>query len=152
VTKQTREGHDMKNYRVTVTMRREYSATIAIRAGSQAEADLAALAAFHKWAWEEADGRWLRFPPPWTEHESYDEDPEIDTRSRCVDCGKEAEYYMVADELWAASGLDPNGGMLCLADLERRTGRELTIGDFTSIVPTREAWERHIAAREPASE
>jgi hypothetical protein len=47
----------------------------------------------------------------------------------CIDCGKctlcSGEYYMVKNELWAASGVEPNGGMLCLLDLERRIGRAL---------------------------
>jgi hypothetical protein len=54
----------------------------------------------------------------------------------CIDCGKDTiddECYMVTDELWAASGVGPDGGMLCLACLERRTGRELTLADFTAI-------------------
>ena len=88
----------IRTYRVTVKMLREYSATIAIRARSQAEADRTALAAFHKWACEEGcQALPLGFPPPWNEHESIDHEPEIDTRFRCVDCGKDTgesgEYY-----------------------------------------------------------
>ena len=59
----------------------------------------------------------LGFPEPWDEHEMCEHDPEIDRKFRCVDCDKSVlggEYYMVADELWAASGMEPNGGMLCL--------------------------------------
>jgi hypothetical protein len=71
-------------------------------------------------------------------------------RFRCVDCGYctlcGGEYYMVADQLWAASGMKPDGGMLCLACLKRRIGRELGIGDFfRAKVPTRDAWQRHVA-------
>ena len=69
-------------YQVTVTMLREYSATIAIRARSQAEADRTAIAAFDKWACEEESSYQalpLGFPPPWKEHESIDHEPEIDT-------------------------------------------------------------------------
>ena len=75
--------------------------------------------------------------------------PEIYTGHRCVDCGKDkpGEYYMVKAEVWAASGLGPHDGRLCLADLERRIGRELTGEDFTALWPTLEAWERHVAAR-----
>jgi hypothetical protein len=71
-------------------------------------------------------------------------------RFRCVDCCVDTigEYYMVRNELWAASGLGPNDGMLCLADLERRIGRVLTLEDFTAVCPSRVAWERHLAARE----
>jgi hypothetical protein len=140
-------------YQVTVKKLREYSATIAIRAKSQAAADRAALDAYYKWACE--DGCQvlpLGFPPPWKEHDSIDHEPEIDTRFRCVDCGKDTggetgEYYMVRDDIWAASGLAPHGGMLCLACLERRIGRPLTGRDFAALWPNASAWERHIAAR-----
>jgi hypothetical protein len=77
-------------YQVTLTMLREYSATIAIRARSQAEADRAALRSFYKWACEEGcQALPLGFPLPWKEHENVDHEPEIDTRFRCVDCGKD---------------------------------------------------------------
>jgi hypothetical protein len=136
---------------VTVTMRREYSATIEIRAESQAAADRAALRRFEKWACDEGcQALPLGFPPPWKEHDSIDSDPEIDTRFRCVDCGKDTqggEYYMVSDAAWAASGMESHGGMLCLADLERRIGRELTAQDFTCMWPSLEAWKRHLASR-----
>jgi hypothetical protein len=69
-------------------------------------------------------------------------------RFLCVDCGKDTggetgEYYMVYDQVWAASGLGPNDGMLCLACLENRIGRPLTMGDFTAMVPSLEAWRRY---------
>jgi hypothetical protein len=58
----------------------------------------------------------------------------------CIDCGKcthcGGEYYMVRDELWSAAGVEPNGGMLCLHDLERRIGRALTTDDFTAKMPS----------------
>jgi hypothetical protein len=141
-----------RTYQVTVTMLREYSATIAIRARSQAEADQAAIAAFEKWACEEGcQALPLGFPPPWKEHESIDREPEVYTAFRCVDCGKDTgesgEYYSVKDNVWAASGLAPNGGMLCLACLERRIGRPLTGEDFEALWPDASAWERHLAAR-----
>jgi hypothetical protein len=136
-------------YRVTITMLRTYAASLEVRASSQAEAD-AALAAFETNACERGlDGCSLGLPAPWVEHEGRDHDPEIDTEDRCVDCGEEkiGEYYMVRNEVWAASGVAPNGGQLCLTDLERRIGRELTGEDFTTLWPTLEAWERHLAAR-----
>jgi hypothetical protein len=144
------------NYAVTVTMKREYRTTITIRASSQTKAEEAALAAFEKHACEEGlQGCYLGLPSPWDEHESRDQDPEIDRTFHCVDCGKDTgssgEYYMVADELWAETGLAPNGGMLCLVDLERRIGRRLTEDDFTAIFP--QSWDEHVAARsatEPA--
>jgi hypothetical protein len=143
----------IRTYHVTVTRLREFSATIAIRARSQAEADRAALAAFYKWACDE--GCQTLFPPPWKEHESVDHEPKIDTTFRCVDCGKDTgqggeksgEYYCVGDDVWAASGLAPNGGMLCLACLERRIKRPLTPEDFEALWPDASAWQRHIAAR-----
>lgn len=133
-----------RNYRVMVRLRREYSATTWVRAGSQAEADRKAMAAFYRW---HGDGD---FPPLWVKHEPSYYEPEIDTTFRCVDCGadKDGEYYMVADELWAASGMAPHGGMLCLACLDRRIGRLLVPGDFTALYPTRAAWQRHLATRE----
>jgi hypothetical protein len=141
-----------RSYQVTVTMLREFSATIAIRARSQAEADRAALAAFYELDCESNSPYRLGFPPPWKEHESVNHEPEIYTRFRCVDCGKDTggengEYYMVRDDVWAASGLSPNGGMLCLACLERRIKRPLTDKDFTALWPAASAWQRHIAAR-----
>jgi hypothetical protein len=53
----------------------------------------------------------------------------------CLDCDKDTvtgdgDYYMVRDEVWAASGVTPGGGMLCITCLERRVGRELTLADF----------------------
>jgi hypothetical protein len=75
-----------------------------------------------------------------------------DRRFRCIDCGKDTdesgEYYSIRDDVWAASGLAPNGGMLCLACLERRIERPLTAEDFTALWPTASAWQRHIAARD----
>jgi hypothetical protein len=91
-----------------------------------------------------------RIEAPWNEHELIDHEPEIDRRFRCVDCDKNTsggEYYMVTDKLWAASGMAPHGGMLCLACLERRIRRPLAIDDFTVITPTPSAWEQHVAAR-----
>ena len=72
-------------------------------------------------------------------------------RFRCVDCGKDTnksgEYYMVRDEVWAASGIVPHGGMLCLRCLERRIGREINIKDFTAQCPTLKGWNKHVTAR-----
>jgi hypothetical protein len=140
-----------RTYRVTVKRQREYSATISIRAGSQAEADRKALAAENRWACEEGyQALPLGFPPPWQEHDSIDREPEVCTLFRCVDCGedKDGEYYTVPDGLWAASGLATNGGMLCLACLERRVGRPLVPEDFAALWPSAAAWQRHLAARQ----
>jgi ATP-dependent helicase HepA len=59
----------------------------------------------------------------------------VDTISDC--------YYMVDDDVWAASG--GGDGMLCLPCLERRIDRPLAEADFAAIMP--QCWERHVAAR-----
>jgi len=72
----------------------------------------------------------------------------------CVSCNKDTsggEYYTVSDELWAASGLGGNDGMLCLRCCEKRIGRELRPEDFTHIFPSAEVWEQHVAGRKPRS-
>jgi hypothetical protein len=73
-----------RRYRVTVKRLREYSATIHIRARSQAEADRKAPKAFHDHAFSEEgfQAKPLGFPPPWDEHEICHFDPEIDPRFR----------------------------------------------------------------------
>jgi hypothetical protein len=143
-----------KTFNVTVKLLREFSATIEIRARNQAEAEKIALDKYDDFACGrdgDMDGYSLGFPPPWHEHESVTYEPEIDRRFHCGDCDKctssIGEYYMVRNEIWAASGLEPNDGMLCLRCLERRLGRELTLDDFTALMPRREAWERHVASR-----
>jgi len=75
--------------------------------------------------------------------------PVLEIRIRCVDCGEEkaGEFYQVPDELWAASGLAPDGGELCLSCFEQRIGRPLVIEDFT-LWPTMGAWRRYLAACE----
>jgi len=105
-------------------------------------------------AWPDLDrvGATHAEAPPFQEHESIDSEPKICTAFRCVDCGeeKDGEYYMVPDELWAVSGMASDGGMLCLACLERRIGRLLVVEDFTALCPTQAAWQRHLAARDMA--
>jgi hypothetical protein len=54
---------------------------------------------------------------------------------------------MVRDELWALTGIGPDGGMLCLADLEKRIGRPLEFSDFTAMAPPPECWNRHLERR-----
>jgi hypothetical protein len=140
----------MKMFGVTIKVIREHTATITVKARDQDEADRIALDLFDKQVFT-GDGGELGLPGWWTEHEPSLSDAEIDTKFRCIDCGKNTqggEYYMVYNEIWAASGVAPHGGMLCLACLERRIGRPLTMGDFTSIVPSLECWERHIAQRD----
>lgn len=61
--------------------------------------------------------------------------------SDCVDCGTDvcptevgrAEFYMVHDPVWAAAGIAPNGGCLCVGCLEARLGRHLDADDFANV-------------------
>jgi hypothetical protein len=80
----------------------------------------------------------------------------VELNFHCVDCDKDTdksgEYYMVRDEVWAASKIEPHGGMLCLRCLERRIGREIDGADFTAQCPSRKAWNKHVAARAKAKD
>lgn len=62
-------------------------------------------------------------------------DPVDLARFDCLDCPDNThlirEYYMVHDAVWANSGVEPHGGMLCIGCLEMRIGRVLTPADFT---------------------
>jgi hypothetical protein len=40
--------------------------------------------------------------------------------------------YMVYDRVWTAAGMPPRLGFLCIACLELRLGRELTVDDLTT--------------------
>jgi len=53
----------------------------------------------------------------------------------CLDCDTPTggECYMVQNALWAAAGMEPEGGLLCIECLEKRLGRELTGVDFTDV-------------------
>lgn len=51
-------------------------------------------------------------------------------RSGCRDCRVDEDFYMVRDEVWAAAGLGPLDGLLCLGCLERRIGRSLRPDDL----------------------
>ena len=44
-----------------------------------------------------------------------------------------AEFYIVTDEVWAASAMTPTGGCLCVGCLEARLGRQLTPADFPDL-------------------
>jgi hypothetical protein len=63
----------------------------------------------------------------------------------CRDCGtntyRDGEFYTVADEVWDASGIPRDGGMLCIGCLERRIGRELTRADFALDSPPN-TWQK----------
>jgi hypothetical protein len=58
-----------------------------------------------------------------------DDEDEQRRRLHCLDCGVNTaeigEYYMLRDELWAATGVAPDGWMLCVACAEKRLGRRL---------------------------
>jgi hypothetical protein len=63
-------------------------------------------------------------------------------RFACIDCGVDTrsatgidEYYAVHDDVWAATGLAPRDGMLCIGCLERRIGRRLEPKDFDMKAP-----------------
>jgi hypothetical protein len=43
--------------------------------------------------------------------------------------------YMLADELWAQTGLGPLDGQLCLDCLEARLGRRVDDRDFMTVRP-----------------
>lgn len=70
-------------------------------------------------------------------------------RFDCRDCGvntlRSGEYYMVSNSVWAATGIAPDEGMLCLDCVERRIGRLLEYRDFTAIVPP--SWKSHLRRR-----
>lgn len=66
------------------------------------------------------------------------------TDDSCADCGTDtcpsemglrAEAYMVHDEVWAAAGMGPKGGHLCIGCIENRLGRRLAATDFRTDVP-----------------
>jgi hypothetical protein len=57
----------------------------------------------------------------------------------CNDCGFSFDHYMATDEVWAAAELDPRT-ICCLACLERRLKRPLTLDDFTVCEINRQAY------------
>jgi hypothetical protein len=59
--------------------------------------------------------------------------------TNCNDCGFAFDYYLVTDDVWAAAGLTPRGHC-CLACLERRLKRPLTIEDFPVSPINRQAY------------
>jgi hypothetical protein len=52
----------------------------------------------------------------------------------CGDCGVNTieigEYYALRDPVWAETGMEPDGGMLCIGCVEMRLRRRLTPDDF----------------------
>jgi hypothetical protein len=69
----------------------------------------------------------------------YEDFTEMMLSFMCKDCGIDTsplgldEYYMVHNEVWAQSGMDGLGGMLCLLCLEARLGRDLEVSDLMNI-------------------
>jgi hypothetical protein len=55
----------------------------------------------------------------------------------CHDCGADTletgEDYILRDPVWAATGLEPDGGMLCVDCVETRLGRRLQPEDFSDV-------------------
>lgn len=50
----------------------------------------------------------------------------------CAHCGEVSWHdYMVRNEVWACTGLGPNGGVLHLPCLESLLGRRLVLRDFS---------------------
>jgi hypothetical protein len=140
-----------EEFTVTIKVVRVLSASITLRAKTQAEADQIALDRYWRQAHSADNSYGLGLPKVWTEHEPKESDPEIDTWDRCVDCREHAGYYMVTDALWAASGLGPHDGMLCLPCLAQRVRRPIEFSDFTAILPRKEDWDRYVAERDRAT-
>ena len=65
-------------------------------------------------------------------------DRALNSLSLCLDCKRDTseidEYYTLKDEVWAEANPDIDG-MLCIACIEKRIGRQLTAADFPSDVP-----------------
>jgi hypothetical protein len=49
-----------------------------------------------------------------------------------------SEIYMVRNKVWAAAGMEPGGGCLCIGCLEKRLGRQLRPKDFQPRHPFNE--------------
>ena len=75
--------------------------------------------------------RWLRYRRRWLP-------------IPCADCGidvvplnplgaRDWQRFMVTDATWAAAGMEPLGGWLCVDCLESRLGRPLTGADFQPV-------------------
>jgi hypothetical protein len=82
--------------------------------------------------------------------------------SACADCGigtvTLGEYYMVRNDIWEQAWAGrrkwwyrhvPGQEILCIACLEARIGRELTVDDFTAVFPRRWPPPSRLLARRP---
>ena len=50
--------------------------------------------------------------------------------TRCRDCKHDVPLFMLRNDVWAMTGLEPTGGVLCRECVERRIGRALAPTDF----------------------
>ena len=59
---------------------------------------------------------------------------DLKSSAYCIDCQLDTiaagEVYLVRDDVWAATGLHPLGGSLCIICLEKRLHRTLVPNDF----------------------
>lgn len=60
-------------------------------------------------------------------------DCETDLRPDSAAGMEDEQWYMVTDEAWSASGMEPDGGYLCIPCLEKRLGRQLGAADLIHI-------------------
>ncbi len=86
----------------------------------------------------------------------------MSANTACHDCGvdtlpaewgRNAEYYMVHDDVWAQASAHPHT-FLCIGCLERRLRRRLTPADFTDAAindpaarPGRKSWSHRTQRR-----
>jgi hypothetical protein len=68
--------------------------------------------------------------------------PESD--GHCRDCGTDTtkgrrhQYYSLLNEVWALTGMNCNGGMLCILCVEKRIGRRLQPEGFADVAINRD--------------
>lgn len=69
------------------------------------------------------------------EREKFERENPDKKRSACLDCGYDSGRYYESAEVWAATGLGPLDGRLCLDCLACRLGRSLRLDDFPDDAP-----------------
>jgi hypothetical protein len=67
----------------------------------------------------------------------------------CFDCGSDEDWYMLRDEVWAATGM--RRAHLCIACVEQRLGRLVTRADFTDVA-VNDLWDTDFWWRRTRSE